>query len=116
MLSASVTVEGKVVGAIDRGLMCLVGVCRSDTLDDARWIANKILGTKFFPPTAPDGSISTCENWKANVQQVAGQLLLVSQFTLFAICKVASSPRMMVVSWVCADDVVYYAVCAGNKA
>jgi D-aminoacyl-tRNA deacylase len=81
-------VEGRVVGAIGPGLLCLVGLCRGDTTDDAKWITNKILGTKLFAKPAGDGPDTPVAQWKASVKDMSGEVLLVSQFTLFALCKV----------------------------
>lgn len=73
--SASVTVEAKVVGEIQKGLLVLIGFAPSDTEKDLNFIANKICGLRIFND----------ENDKMNlsVQDVQGSLLLVSQFTLY---------------------------------
>lgn len=71
---AEVVVDGAVTGRIDRGLCVLVGVGRSDVLQDAEWLARKCVTARIF----------TDDNDKMNlsVQDVGGAILAVSQFTL----------------------------------
>jgi len=73
---ASVTIDGQVVGAIDRGVMILVGVTHGDTQVEADWLARKIAGLRIFEDA--DGKIN------AGLIDVGGQALVVSQFTLYA--------------------------------
>ena len=72
---ARVTVEGVTVGAIDRGLLVLVGVTQADTEADVDYLADKIVGLRVFED----------ENGKMNldVAAVGGGILVVSQFTLY---------------------------------
>ena len=74
--SASVSIEGSVVGEINQGFLLLVGVGPDDTRDDASYLARKIAGMRIFSD----------ENGKMNlsIDQVGGKILSVSQFTLFA--------------------------------
>jgi len=72
---ASVTVEGTVVGRIDRGLCVLLGVGREDQDADATALADKVLGLRIFEDEAQKMNLSVLE--------VGGALLAVSQFTLF---------------------------------
>ncbi|THU81508.1 D-tyrosyl-tRNA deacylase [Dendrothele bispora CBS 962.96] len=77
--SASVTVENEVISQISKGLMVLVGIGTDDTLADASIIINKILSLRVFnDPTNPD------KMWKSSVKDIDGEILCVSQFTLFA--------------------------------
>ena len=71
---SSVSVEGKVVGAIEKGLMVLLGVKAGDTEKDAEYIAGKILKLRIFED----------ENGKMNrsVVDIGGKVLCISQFTL----------------------------------
>ncbi len=71
---SSVTVDGKVTGSIEKGLMVLIGVEDGDGEKDAAYIADKVTGLRIFED----------ENEKMNlsVKDVAGQVLAVSQFTL----------------------------------
>jgi D-aminoacyl-tRNA deacylase len=71
---ASVTVDGEILGAIDRGLVVLVGVSVRDTEADAAWLAEKIRGLRVFP----DGDA----NMNVSLGEAGGVVLVVSQFTL----------------------------------
>lgn len=81
---ACVKVDGKVTGAIGEGLLILVGVEDADTQDDIDWLAKKIVGMRIFND----------ENGVMNlsVQDVGGNLLAVSQFTLMASTKKGNRP------------------------
>ena len=82
--SASVSIEGSVVGEINQGFLLLVGVGPDDTRDDASYLARKIAGMRIFND----------ENGKMNlsINQVGGKILSVSQFTLFADTKKGNRP------------------------
>lgn len=73
---ASVTVDDKAIGRIDRGLLALIGVHRDDTPADIDRLAERILGYRVFPDTAGRMNRSVCD--------IGGGLLLVPQFTLAA--------------------------------
>jgi len=73
---ARVTVDGEVVGAIGTGLAVLVGATHTDTEADARWLARKIAHLRIFEDEA--GKMNR------SVKEVEGQVLVVSQFTLYA--------------------------------
>lgn len=81
---ASVKVDGEVTGAIQQGLLILVGVEDADTQEDIDWLAKKIVGMRIFND----------ENGVMNlsVQDVNGNLLAVSQFTLMASTKKGNRP------------------------
>ncbi|KAH9843139.1 D-Tyr tRNAtyr deacylase-like domain-containing protein [Rhodofomes roseus] len=83
--SASVTVDGNVVSSISKGLMVLVGLGRDDTTEDVDTICKKILKLRIFD----DGSGAM---WKKNVKDIDGDVLCVSQFTLFANTHRSSNP------------------------
>jgi len=72
----SVTVEGKRVAEIDKGLVILVGVGRSDTQEQADWLAEKIANLRIFEDEA--GKMNR------SVLEVGGSAIVVSQFTLYA--------------------------------
>ena len=82
--SASVSIEGSVVGEINQGFLLLVGVGPDDNRDDASYLAKKIAGMRIFSD----------ENGKMNlsIDQVGGKILSVSQFTLFADTKKGNRP------------------------
>lgn len=82
--SASVTVDGEVCGSINKGILVLLGVCDEDTDSDIKWLADKIIGLRIFED----------ENEKMNfsLSDISGELLIVSQFTLFGNCKKGRRP------------------------
>lgn len=82
--SASVTVEDKMVGAIQKGLLVLVGIEDADTQDDIDWLVTKITQLRIFGD----------ENGVMNlsVEEVNGDVLVVSQFTLHAATKKGNRP------------------------
>ncbi|MUT67276.1 D-aminoacyl-tRNA deacylase [Paenibacillus sp. NEAU-GSW1] len=84
---AEVTVEGALSGAIDFGLVLLVGITHEDTEADVRWMAEKVAGLRIFED----------EQGKMNhsVTDVGGQILSVSQFTLYGDCRKGRRPNFM---------------------
>ena len=81
---ASVSVDGKTVGAIEKGLMVLIGVGKDDTTEVVDKYLKKLLQLRIFED----------ENGKTNrsLMDIGGQLLLVSQFTLYANCRHGNRP------------------------
>ena len=84
---ARVTVDGEVVGAIERGVVVLVGVCRGDTEADAVATARKIAGLRIFPGAVPPPSGGgwgggTKKAMDRSLADVGGGCLVISQFTL----------------------------------
>jgi D-tyrosyl-tRNA(Tyr) deacylase len=75
VLRASVAVDGEIVGAVDAGYLLFLGVLRGDSEADAEWLAGKVSQLRLFPGT--DGTIND-----RSILDVAGQVLVVSQFTL----------------------------------
>ena len=73
---ASVSVDGEVVGQIERGVVVLVGVTHGDTQEQAEWLARKIAGLRIFEDS--EGKMN------AGLLDVAGAALVISQFTLYA--------------------------------
>jgi D-tyrosyl-tRNA(Tyr) deacylase len=73
---ASVSVDGEVVGAIDQGLVVLVGVTHGDTEEEARWLARKVAGLRIFEDR--EGKMNV------GLLDAGGEALVVSQFTLYA--------------------------------
>jgi D-aminoacyl-tRNA deacylase len=82
--SASVTVENRIVGEIGHGLLALVGVEKGDRVADAQYIAGKISDLRIFEDDA--------HHMNRSVHDVAGAVLLVSQFTLAADCRRGRRP------------------------
>ena len=84
VLQASVTIDGAVVGEIGRGYVVLLGVGEGDTEAEVEQLWSKILKLRIFP----DGEHHT----GAALRDVGGQLLVVSQFTLYADCRKGNRP------------------------
>ena len=84
---ASVSVDQKTVGSINHGFMVLVGVCDSDTFEIADKMVNKLLHLRIFSD----------ENGKTNldIKNVNGELLIISQFTLYADCRKGNRPSFI---------------------
>ena len=85
VLSGSVTVNGQVVSSIEKGILVLAAVGPRDTRKDADSLASKILKMKLWPDEA--GAM-----WKKSVQDIEGEVLCVSQFTLYASTKKGNKP------------------------
>ena len=81
---ASVTIEGREHSRIGKGLLVLVGIEQSDTQEDIEWLTGKLLRLRIFDD----------ENGVMNldVQQTEGEIMVVSQFTLFASTKKGNRP------------------------
>jgi D-tyrosyl-tRNA(Tyr) deacylase len=75
---ANVTVGNQQIAAIGRGLLVLVGVGRGDSVEDANWLADKIVRLRIFEDDADKMNLSALD--------VRGEVLAVSQFTLSADC------------------------------
>ncbi len=90
---ASVTVEGREVGAIKAGLLVFVGFGNGDTAtlpQSKAWTGciDKLMHLRIFPGDTPE----TSHKFKRHIQEIEGEILLVSQFTLFASCKNGRRP------------------------
>lgn len=83
--SSQVAIEGQIVGAIDRGLNLLVGIAETDTEAELDWMARKCLELRVFP----DGDQG---RFDLSVQDIQGELLVVSQFTLYGDCRKGRRP------------------------
>lgn len=84
---ASVTVDGQAIGKIGNGFMVLIGVADTDTKETADKMVKKLLGLRIFED----------ENGKTNldIHTVGGELLLISQFTLYANCRHGNRPSFI---------------------
>lgn len=85
--SSSVKVEDKIIGEISKGFNVLLGISKDDTTDDIKYICDKILGLRIFED----------ENDKMNlsIKDVNGELLVISQFTLYGDCRKGRRPNFM---------------------
>ncbi len=81
---ASVSIDGQVAGAIQKGLMVLLGIETADTMEDVDWLSNKIVQMRIFDDA--EGVMNL------RVKEVGGNILLVSQFTLHASTKKGNRP------------------------
>jgi D-tyrosyl-tRNA(Tyr) deacylase len=81
---ASVKVEGKITGSIQKGLLVLVGIEDADANEDLEWISSKIVNLRIFDDETGVMNLS--------VKDIDGEVLLVSQFTLHAATKKGNRP------------------------
>lgn len=84
---ASVTIDGEVKSAIGKGYLVLLGVCEEDSQEDVDWLVKKVIGLRVFDD----------ENGVMNrsIMDVEGEILVVSQFTLFASYKKGNRPSWL---------------------
>ncbi len=81
---AAVKVGGKIVGAVGKGVLVLLGVEKGDTVEEANWLAEKIVNLRIFEDDAGKMNLSLLES--------KGELLAVSQFTLAGNCAKGRRP------------------------
>ena len=84
---ASVTINQKIHSSIGHGLLVLLGVCPEDTREDADWLAQKLCGMRIFGDESGKMNLS--------VNDAGGEILVVSQFTLFADTKKGNRPSFI---------------------
>ncbi len=84
---ASVTIDGDVKSAIQKGHLILLGICEEDTQEDVEWLVKKVIGLRVFDD----------ENGVMNksIMDVGGEILVISQFTLFASYKKGNRPSWL---------------------
>ncbi|WP_027634075.1 D-aminoacyl-tRNA deacylase [Clostridium hydrogeniformans] len=87
VLSSKVTVSGEIVGEIEKGFNVLLGIQKEDTEDDIKYLVDKIINLRVF----------TDDNDKMNLSllDVKGELLIVSQFTLYGDCRRGRRPSFI---------------------
>ncbi|MBW4570613.1 MAG: D-tyrosyl-tRNA(Tyr) deacylase [Tolypothrix carrinoi HA7290-LM1] len=84
--SSQVTVNGEIIGKIGRGLNLLVGIADTDTDVEVDWMVRKCLDLRLFPDE--EGG----DRWQKSVQEINGELLVISQFTLYGDCRKGRRP------------------------
>jgi D-tyrosyl-tRNA(Tyr) deacylase len=85
--SSQVVVEGEVVGEIGPGLLVLLGIRTEDGTDQARWLAEKIVGLRIFEDEA--GKMNR------DIREYQGSIMVVSQFTLYGDCQKGRRPSFI---------------------
>ena len=85
VIASSVSIEGKTVGSIGKGLNLLVGIAPADTDTELAWMAKKCLNLRLFPQ-------GTDSSFDASVLEIEGELLVISQFTLYGDSKKGRRP------------------------
>ena len=84
---ARVLIDGDIVGEVGQGLLVLLGVTHADTLADAAWLADKVVGLRLFNDA--DGKMNL------GLADVRGGALVVSQFTLYGNCEKGRRPSFL---------------------
>ena len=84
---ASVTIDGKVNRKIQNGLLVLIGIEDADTVEDVNWLSSKIVNLRIFND---EQGVMNC-----SVKEIAGNILLISQFTLQASTKKGNRPSYL---------------------
>ncbi|MBQ9216547.1 MAG: D-tyrosyl-tRNA(Tyr) deacylase [Prevotella sp.] len=84
---ASVTIEGQVKSSIGAGFLVLLGICEEDTLEDVDWLVKKIVGLRVFDD---DQHVMNLP-----IASIDGEILVISQFTLFASYKKGNRPSWL---------------------
>jgi D-tyrosyl-tRNA(Tyr) deacylase len=85
--ASQVEVQGQIIGKISKGLNLLVGIAETDTEAELDWMTRKCLELRLFP----DQNNQT-GRWEKSVQDIGGELLVVSQFTLYGDCRKGRRP------------------------
>ncbi len=105
---ASVTVDGQVTGAIEHGLLVLLGVAPADGERERDWLAGKIVGLRIFPDAEGKMNLSLAD--------VAGGMLVVSQFTLYGDCRKGRRPSFVKAAHPSLAEPAYEAFCEAVAA
>ena len=87
VLSSRVTVDNELIGSIDKGFNLLIGFCKEDTLEDLKNMSDKILNLRVFEDEDDKLNLSLLD--------VNGDILAISQFTLYGDCRKGRRPNFM---------------------
>lgn len=85
--SSVVVVDGETIGKIEKGLNVLIGICKDDTLDDLKYIKEKLINLRIFQDEQDKMNLS--------ILDVKGHILAISQFTLYGDCRKGRRPNFM---------------------
>ncbi len=85
--TAQVRIDQEITGSIGRGLLVLLAVAEADTMKDVTYLAKKILNLRIFEDAE--------DKMNRSIQDIQGQLLVVSQFTLFGDCRKGNRPSFV---------------------
>ena len=84
---SSVKVDGEIVGSIGNGINVLIGICAEDTLDDIKYIVDKVVNLRIFQDDNDRMNLS--------LKDIDGEILAISQFTLYGDCRRGRRPNFM---------------------
>ena len=84
---ATVTIDGKIKSSIGKGLLVLAGFEEADTVEDIEWMSNKIISLRIFQDEN--------EQMNLSVKDIGGDIIIVSQFTLYALTKKGNRPSFI---------------------
>ena len=84
---ATVTIDGKIKSSIGKGLLVLAGFEEADTVEDIEWMSNKIVSLRIFQDEN--------EQMNLSVKDIGGDIIIVSQFTLYALTKKGNRPSFI---------------------
>ncbi len=84
--SSQVAIDGEIIGKIGMGLNLLVAIANTDTEAELDWMARKCLDLRLFPDSVEN------KPWQKSILEIGGELLVVSQFTLYGDCRKGRRP------------------------
>ena len=84
--SSQVRVNGEIVGKIEKGLNLLVGIATNDSINEINWMVRKCLELRLFSDENSESK------WTKSVQDIGGELLVISQLTLYGDCRTGRRP------------------------
>ncbi|MCH8506665.1 D-aminoacyl-tRNA deacylase [Sodalinema gerasimenkoae] len=100
--SSQVRVGDRQIGKIGRGLNLLVGIAETDTEAEVDWMVRKCLNLRLFPPKD-----NASGRWEHSVEDIQGEILVISQFTLYGDCRKGRRPSFDASAPPAAAEVLY---------